>query len=154
MLKYLFVFLIILQGAFAAKLSLGERRSKIIGIVNEELAEVSRLAKQQKYRSPDTLLRLAELNLEKLGLPITAFVTLKSFADKCDELKLLLHQLLEVQSCYRVTGSDHYLAKVVVTSVNHLEQLVDRFIPYATITTSIVLSTPFVGRAIDKDVFK
>lgn len=96
----------------------------------------------------------AELNLDKLGLPIMAFVTLRSFADKCDELKLLLHESLEVQSCYRVTGSDHYLAQVVVTSVNHLEQLVDRFIPYATITTSIVLSTPFVNRATDQDVFK
>ena len=94
----------------------------------------------------------AELNLEKLGLPIMAFVTLKSFADKCDELKVLLHECPEVQSCYRVTGSDHYLAKVSVTSVGHLERLVDRFIPYATITTSIVLSTPFETRAISKDV--
>ena len=83
-----------------------------------------------------------------------AFVTLKSFADKCDELKLLLHKCPEVQSCYRVTGSDRYLAKVSVTSVGHLERLVDRFIPFATITTSIVLSTPFEARAISKDVFK
>ena len=95
----------------------------------------------------------AELNLEKLGLPIMAFVTLKSFADKCDELKVLLHECPEIQSCYRVTGSDHYLAKVSVTSVGHLERFVDRFIPYATITTSIVLSTTFAGRAIGKDIF-
>ena len=94
----------------------------------------------------------AELNLEKLGLPIMAFITLKSFADKCDELKLLLHECPEVQSCYRVTGSDRYLAKVSVTSVSHLERLVDRFIPFATITTSIVLSTPFEARAISKNV--
>ena len=96
----------------------------------------------------------AELNLEKLGLPIMAFVTLKSFADKCDELKILLHKCPEVQSCYRVTGSDHYLAKVSVTSVGHLERLVDRFIPYATITTSIVLSTPFEERAVSKGILK
>ncbi|MGD2180757.1 Lrp/AsnC family transcriptional regulator [Lusitaniella coriacea] len=96
----------------------------------------------------------AELDLEKLGLLITAFVTFRSFPDKCDELKQLLNETPEVQSSYRITGSDHYIARVSVTSVGHLEQLVDRFIPYATITTSIVLSKPFAERAIGKDIFK
>lgn len=96
----------------------------------------------------------AELNLEKLGLPIMAFITFRSFPDKCEELKQLLNESPEVQSSYRITGSDHYLAKVSVTSVGHLEQLVDRFIPYATITTSIVLSTPFVNRTIGSDILK
>ncbi len=95
----------------------------------------------------------AELDLKKLGLPIVAFLTLKSFGHTCEEVKSLLHECLEIRGCYRVTGSDHYLAKVSVTSVNHLEQLVDRFIPYATVTTSIVLSTPFTERAIDNDIF-
>ncbi|VEP12605.1 AsnC family transcriptional regulator [Hyella patelloides LEGE 07179] len=95
----------------------------------------------------------AELNLEKLGLSIMAFVTFRSFPDKCEELKLLLHESPEVQSSYRITGSDHYLAKVSVTSVGHLEQLVDRFITYSTVTTSIVLSTPISGRVIDDEIF-
>ncbi len=56
-------------------------------------------------------------------------------------------------SIYRVTGSDHYLAKVSVTSISHLEQLVDRFIPFATVTTSIVLSVPVLGRTIDQGIF-
>ena len=96
----------------------------------------------------------AELDLEKLGLPIVAFITLKSFGHRCEEVKSLLHESLEVRACYRVTGSDHYLAKVSVTSVSHLEQLVDRFIPYATVTTSIVLSTLFTQRAINHDIFQ
>jgi Lrp/AsnC family transcriptional regulator, leucine-responsive regulatory protein len=50
--------------------------------------------------------------------------------------------------------SQPYLAQVLVTSVSHLEQLIDRFIPYATITTFIVLSTPFAGRTIDNGIFK
>lgn len=54
--------------AFAAKLTIDERRKKIISIVDEELSEVSRLAKQQDYKSPDTLLRMSELNLEKARL--------------------------------------------------------------------------------------
>jgi Lrp/AsnC family transcriptional regulator, leucine-responsive regulatory protein len=96
----------------------------------------------------------AELNLEKLGLPIMAFIYINPFGHTCDEVRSLLYECREVISCYRVTGNDRYLAQVSVTSVSHLEQLIDRFIPYATITTSIVLSTPFAGRTIDNGIFK
>lgn len=95
----------------------------------------------------------AELNLEKLGLPISAFLTIRSFGHRCEKIRSLIQDCPEVQSCYRVTGSDHYLVKIVVTSVNHLEQLVDLFIPYATVATSIVLSVPVTGRIIDDTVF-
>lgn len=95
----------------------------------------------------------AQLNLEKLGLPITALITLKSFGHNCNEIRSLMRECPEVQTCYRVTGNDHYLLKVVVTSVGHLEELVDRFIPYATVTTSIVLSVPVTGRVIDRGIF-
>ena len=65
MLKYLFLSILMFEAAFAARLTLDERRKKILSIVDEELAEVTRLAKQQNYKSPETLLRVAELNLEK-----------------------------------------------------------------------------------------
>jgi tetratricopeptide (TPR) repeat protein len=67
MLKYLFLLLFV-GTAFAQKLSLDERRSKIIGIIDEELSEVSRLARQQDYRDPNILMRMSELNLEKARL--------------------------------------------------------------------------------------
>jgi Lrp/AsnC family transcriptional regulator, leucine-responsive regulatory protein len=95
----------------------------------------------------------AELNLEKLGLPLRAFITIKSFGHRCNEIRTLMQESPEVQACYRVAGNDHYLVKVAVTSVSHLEQLVDRFIPYATVTTSIVLSVPVAGRIIDDAIF-
>lgn len=57
--------LLLIDSAFAVKLSLDDRRKKILSIVDEELSEVSRLARQQDYKSPDTLLRMSELNLEK-----------------------------------------------------------------------------------------
>src|SRR5437868_13967792 len=68
MLKYFFLALILIQAAFAQRLTMDERRKKILGIIDEELSEVSRLAKQQNYRSPETVLRLSELNLEKARL--------------------------------------------------------------------------------------
>lgn len=96
----------------------------------------------------------ASLNLEKLGLPIAAFITIKSFGHRCDEVRALMQECPEVLASYRVAGNDHYLVKVAVTSVSHLEQLVDRFIPYATVTTSIVLSVPVAGRTIDDAIFR
>jgi Lrp/AsnC family transcriptional regulator, leucine-responsive regulatory protein len=95
----------------------------------------------------------AELDLEKLGLAIAAFISIKSFGHRCDEIRTLLQDLPEIEACYRITGSDHYLVKVVVASVKHLEQLVDRFIPFATVTTSVVLSVPVARRTISSAVF-
>lgn len=65
MLRFLLLTLLLVEAAFAAKLTLDERRKKILSIVEEELQETTRLARQQDYRSPDTLLRISELSLEK-----------------------------------------------------------------------------------------
>lgn len=88
MLK-LFLLILISFPVLAQKLSLDDRRAKIVSIVNEELAEVKRLARQQEYKNPDTLLRISELYLEKarhyreaendryLGIPFEKRRTLK-----------------------------------------------------------------------------
>jgi hypothetical protein len=67
MLKLLLI-LILIQSAFAQKISIDERRKRILGIIDEELSEATRLAKQQEYRAPDTILRMSELYLEKARL--------------------------------------------------------------------------------------
>ncbi len=68
MLKYALVLLCLSQLSFAEKLSLDARRKQILEIVDQELSEVTRLAKQENFGSPDTLLRVSELNLEKARL--------------------------------------------------------------------------------------
>lgn len=65
MLKFFLVALILTQAAFAQKLAVDERRKRILNIVDEELSETSRLAKQQDFRQPETILRMSELYLEK-----------------------------------------------------------------------------------------
>jgi tetratricopeptide (TPR) repeat protein len=65
MLKIAFLILCLTQFAFAQKLSLDQRRREILRIVDEELVEVTRLARQQEFKRPETLLRISELNLEK-----------------------------------------------------------------------------------------
>ena len=65
MLKIFFLFLFLSQAVTAKKLSLDDRRKEILAIVDQELSEVTRLAKQENFGSPDSLLRISELNLEK-----------------------------------------------------------------------------------------
>lgn len=64
MLKFIFL-LLLSQSLFAQKLTMDERRKQILSIVDDEIKEVTRLAKQENFGNPDTLLRISELNLEK-----------------------------------------------------------------------------------------
>jgi Lrp/AsnC family leucine-responsive transcriptional regulator len=47
-----------------------------------------------------------------------------------------------IQECHHLTGSDAFLLKVILSSVEKLEDLIEKLLPYGSPTTSIVLSTP------------
>ena len=53
----------------------------------------------------------------------------------------------EVVECHRVTGEDCFYMKLHVRSVEHLEEVIDRFTPYGQTTTSIIQSSPVPRRA-------
>lgn len=52
----------------------------------------------------------------------------------------------EVVECHRVTGEDCFYMKLHVRSVEHLEEVIDRFTPYGQTTTSIIQSSPVARR--------
>jgi len=54
----------------------------------------------------------------------------------------------EVLQCYRVTGSDSLIMKVMAASVEHLESLIDQLSAHGQLTTSMVLSTPVKRRIV------
>jgi Lrp/AsnC family leucine-responsive transcriptional regulator len=91
----------------------------------------------------------AELNLEKLGLPILAFMRLVSPPGQYNNIGATFAQFPEVLECHRVTGSDDYIVKVAVSSVSHLESLINQF-AHSQSTTVIVLSSPVKHRIIDR----
>lgn len=85
----------------------------------------------------------AEVNMSKLGLPVTAIIRLSSVAGQsCTLVAQRVGEIAEVLECYRVTGSDSVITKVVATSVAHLECIIDQLTLYGLPTTSIVLSKP------------
>ena len=96
----------------------------------------------------------AELDLGKLGLLLTAIIRLAPRARPASELSRLLLSLPEVLECHHVTGEDCYVMKVAVTSVSHLEVLLERLLQYGASTTSIVLSTPVSHRVVGPETIE
>jgi Lrp/AsnC family leucine-responsive transcriptional regulator len=88
------------------------------------------------------------LNLEKIGLPMQAYIRLAAQEGMCLRFGSIARDIPEVLECHRVTGGDSYILKVAVSSVGHLENLLNRLTPYGNTVTSLILSTPVAGRAI------
>ena len=90
-----------------------------------------------------------ELNAEKVGLPITAFIRLATNDVKSGRVDAMARTMPEVLECYRVTGDDSYILKVAVASVQHLESLISKLLLLGQPTTSIVLSTAVAHRILE-----
>ena len=84
----------------------------------------------------------AEVNTAKIGYPITAIIRVSnSPGERCTRLTASTQAIPEVLECFRVTGGDSLIMKVMASSVEHLESLIDRISEHGQLTTSIVLST-------------
>lgn len=92
----------------------------------------------------------AEVNPESVGLPIMAFVRIVTPQEQ--RLITLIQGIREVYECHRVLGEDSLILKVRVTSVDHLEHLVDQLSSYGQTTTSLVTSSPVVRKAIEPEI--
>ncbi len=90
-----------------------------------------------------------ELDIEKLGLPLSAFVRVAVRNAAGSEIRRAVVDMPEVLECYHVTGEDCYVLRVAVPSVKHLEGLLERLLRFGSTTTSIVISTPVSRRIVE-----
>ncbi len=90
----------------------------------------------------------AELDPRALGLSLTAIVRVRPAPRELHKLADLARQVAEVVDCRRVTGEDCFIITVHVRSVEHLEEVIDRFATHGQTTTSIVQSAPVRNRGI------
>jgi Lrp/AsnC family leucine-responsive transcriptional regulator len=90
----------------------------------------------------------AEIDLTKIGHTITAIIRISTPGELCSRFTTIAKSIPEIMECNRVTGTDSFIAKVAVSSVEHLEALIDRLEAYGQLTTSIILSTPVKRRVI------
>lgn len=75
------------------------------------------------------------------GLGIAAHVRMRAMPGEVKRVAQMLIDTPEVVEADRVTGEDCFLAKVVACSVLELENVIDRFQPYASADTAIILSS-------------
>ena len=90
----------------------------------------------------------AEIDLSRLGYSIIAFVRLKVQTDKLEALAAIIKATPAVLECHRGIGDDSFIVKVVVSSLPHLEGVLDRFATNGQISTSIALSTVMTKRVV------
>jgi Lrp/AsnC family leucine-responsive transcriptional regulator len=91
----------------------------------------------------------ADIDTAKIGLPITAFIRMSITGVDYSHIIEVAEQSKEVMECHRGTGGDSFIMRVVVSSVEHLQEVIDRLTPYGITTTTIVLSSPVKGRVIE-----
>ena len=90
-----------------------------------------------------------EIDTAKVGLPILAFVRMSITGIDYSHIIEVAEQSSEILECHRGTGGDSFIMKVAVRSVEHLQEMIDRLVPYGITTTTIVLSSPVKRRVIE-----
>jgi Lrp/AsnC family transcriptional regulator, leucine-responsive regulatory protein len=96
----------------------------------------------------------AEVNPALLGLPISAILRMSVYAgESLARFTALAKDIPEIMECYRVTGGDSYILKIIVSTVAHLEALIDRLAEHGQVTTSIVLSAPVSRRIVTRELY-
>ncbi|MGO8955890.1 MAG: Lrp/AsnC family transcriptional regulator [Streptosporangiaceae bacterium] len=91
----------------------------------------------------------AVISAEQIGLPLTAFVSIKAFDPAApDDAPQRLEHLAAIEACHSVAGEASYILKVRVSSPRELEDLLQEIRAAANVSThtTIVLSTPFENR--------
>jgi Lrp/AsnC family leucine-responsive transcriptional regulator len=94
----------------------------------------------------------AIFNPEDVGLPLTAFVSVKPFdAAAPDDLPQRLQHLAAIEACHSVAGDENYILKVRVASPAALEDLLYQIRTQGGVSTrtTVVLSTPYENRSPD-----
>ena len=126
-----------------ARLSLAELGRRV-GLSSPAVAE-----RLQRLERDEVILGYhARLNPRALGLSLTAVIRMRPAPRQLKEVAELARGTAEVVDCRRVTGEDCYIITAHVRSVEHLEEVIDRFAVYGQTTTSIVQSAPVADRGL------
>jgi Lrp/AsnC family leucine-responsive transcriptional regulator len=90
----------------------------------------------------------ATLDPRALGYALTTVIRIRPAPRQIPKVAELARGTPEIVECHRITGEDCFFMKATVRDVEHLEELIDRFVIYGQTTTSIVQSSPVPGRGV------
>ena len=88
----------------------------------------------------------ADVDPRALGYELSVILRIRPAPLMIPKVAELAQRTPEVTECHRVTGEDCFVMRLHVRDVLHLEELIDRFVPYGQTTTSIMQSSPVPGR--------
>ena len=130
-----------------ARLSLAELGRRV-GLSSPAVAErLQRLEQEQVILGYH-----ARLDPRKLGMALTAVIRVRPAPRQLHNVGQLAERTPEVVDCRRITGEDCYIMTAHVRSVEHLEEVIDRFAAHGQTTTSIVQSAPVAGRGLNLEL--
>jgi Lrp/AsnC family leucine-responsive transcriptional regulator len=139
---------------------LDERDVKLIALLEANarapLAELARAFGLSPQSVSERLKRLEDIGVlagfrvaldpKALGLAVGAYIRIQPAMGELASVARLVQEIPEIVECDRVTGEDCLVAKVHVATVEDLERIIDRLIPYARTNTSIIQSSPVARR--------
>ena len=126
-----------------ARLSLAELGRRV-GLSSPAVAErLQRLERDGVIRGYH-----ADIDPRALGLALGAIVRIRPAPGQLENVAELARRTPEVVECNRITGEDCYLIRAHVRDVEHLEEVIDRFVPLGQTTTSIMQSSPVERRGL------
>jgi Lrp/AsnC family leucine-responsive transcriptional regulator len=117
---------------------LGRRVGLTAPAVGERLARLEEAGVIRGYH--------ADVDPRALGYDLGVILRIRPAARMIPKVAELAQRTPEVTECHRVTGDDCFIIRLHVRDVLHLEELIDRFVPYGQTTTSIMQSSPVPGR--------
>jgi Lrp/AsnC family leucine-responsive transcriptional regulator len=92
----------------------------------------------------------AEIDLDRVGLHILAWVRLRYPSGNYGPFDRLVGATPEVLEAHHVTGEDCFLLKVAARSMRHLESVTGRLATLGAVTTTVVYSSPLPRREISQ----
>ena len=136
-------------------------RRMVAELQQEPRTRVAELARRVGLSSPAVAERLrrledsgilsyrAEVDPRALGYTLAAVLRMRPAPRQIPKCAEIARATPEVVECHRVTGEDCFYMKLHVRTVEHLEEVIDRFTPYGQTTTSIIQSSPVARRGLE-----
>lgn len=113
---------------------IGER----IGLTGAAIAERVKKMKESGIIKQTRI----ELNYERLGLPVTAFIKINA-GENTSQLREFISTLPQMTEVHSVVGGESVMIKVVLVSLPALDELLDQFRQFGAVYPSIVLSSSY-----------
>ena len=89
-----------------------------------------------------------EVDPRALGFALSVVLRVRPAPRQLAKVGEVARESAEIVECHRITGEDCFFMKLHVRDVGHLEEVIDRFLPFGQTTTSIIQSSPVAARGV------